>query len=243
MNPFDQLQPIDARPSASERVAERLMSLIASGNIAPGDKLPSESELVKALHVSRPIVREALRGLAMMGIVESRQGGASYITDLKPNRLMAPLSFVLSLADYSMDSLFKARVVIDTGLAAAAALNADDEQIRLLSEFVDAGFKLVDDPVAFRVMDSEFHALIGIAAQNEFLDRVSLSLYGMAIEARRKASTQPGVLERSAADHDHIVKAIVARDPVAAAAAMTAHVESIRASTVAVLQSEGAGRP
>lgn len=235
MNPLDQLKPLAARPAASERVAERLTSLIASGNIAPGDKLPSENELAKALHVSRPVVREALRGLAMMGILESRQGGGSYVTDLKPNRLMAPLSFVLSLQDYSLDSLFRARAVIDTGLAAEAARNATAAEIELLHELVDAGHKLVADPVGFRVMDVEFHELVGTAARNDFLDRVSRSLYSLAIDERRRASAQPGVLDRSAADHAAIVAAIAAHDPEAASAAMAVHVENIRSTTMAVL--------
>jgi GntR family transcriptional repressor for pyruvate dehydrogenase complex len=236
MNPLDQLKPIDTRPTASERVAERLTTLIASGNLAPGDKLPSENELAKALQVSRPVVREALRGLAMMGIVETRQGGGAYVTDLKPNRLMAPLSFVLSLADYPLEGLFRARAVIDTGIAAEAALNATPEQIALMEEFVAAGNRLVGDPVGFRVMDAEFHELIGAAARNDFLDRVSRSLYSLAIEQRRKASAQPGVLERSAADHAAIVAAIAAHDATAASAAMATHVENIRTTTLAVME-------
>jgi len=235
MDPLDQLRPIDGKPSASERVAERLMALIASGNIAPGDKLPSENELSKALHVSRPVVREALRGMAMMGIVEGRQGGGNFVTDLTPNRLMAPLSFALSLQDYSLDNLFRAREIIDTGIAADAAKNATPEQIALLQELVDTGYKLTGDPLGFRVMDAEFHELIGAASGNDFLDRVSRSLYGLAIEQRRKASLQPGVVERSAADHEAIVAAIAARDSEAAAAAMAVHVENIRVTTLDVM--------
>jgi GntR family transcriptional regulator, transcriptional repressor for pyruvate dehydrogenase complex len=236
MSALDKFKPIDQRPSASERVAERLTSLISSGNIAPGDKLPSENELSKALQVSRPVVREALRGLAMMGIVESKQGGGCYVTDLTPNRLMAPLSFALSLQDYSIDSLFRARTVIDTGIAADAALNATAEQIAQLRELVDAGYKLVEDPVGFRVMDAQFHGLISAAADNAFLEKVASSLYGLAIEQRRQASGKPGVLKRSAADHAEIVKAIEARDPTGASAAMAAHVENIRKSTLAVMK-------
>jgi GntR family transcriptional repressor for pyruvate dehydrogenase complex len=224
-------------------VAERLTDLIASGNIAPGDKLPSENELSKALHVSRPVVREALRGLAMMGIVESKQGGGCFVTDLKPNRLMAPLSFVLSLQDYSIEHLFRARQVIDTGVAADAARNATDGQIVLLRELVETGYKLVNDPVGFRVMDAEFHGLISVAAQNDFLEKVSNSLYGLAIEQRRQASAKAGVLKRSAEDHAAIVEAIAAHDPEAANAAMAAHVENIRRSTLAVLAGASPKQP
>lgn len=235
MTTLEKLTPIDQKPSASERVAERLIGLISSGNIAPGDKLPSENELSKALQVSRPVVREALRGLAMMGIVASRQGGGCYVTDLKPQRLMAPLSFALSLKDYNIESLFRARQVIDTGIAAEAARYATDEQIASLSELVDAGYKLVDDPVGFRVMDAQFHELIAVAANNDFLEKVSGSLYTLAIEQRRKASAKPGVLEVSAADHAAIVAAIAKHDAEAASAAMSVHVENIRRTTLAVM--------
>lgn len=236
MTPLDKFKPIDQRPSASERVAERLTDLIASGNIAPGDKLPSENELSRALQVSRPVVREALRGLAMMGIVESKQGGGCYVTDLKPKRLMAPLSFALSLQDYSIESLFRARFVIDTGVAADAARYATDEQIASLRELVDAGHKLVNDPVGFRVLDAEFHGLISTAATNDFLEKVSNSLYSLAIEQRRKASAKAGVLKRSAQDHAAICEAIAGHDAEAASAAMAAHVENIRNSTLAVIK-------
>ncbi|MDQ6433867.1 FadR/GntR family transcriptional regulator [Mesorhizobium sp. LHD-90] len=235
MTPLDQLRPIEVTPSASEKVAERLLSLIASGNIAPGDKLPSENQLSKALHVSRPVVREALRGLTMMGVVETRQGGGSYVTDLKPNRLMAPLSFVLSLQDYSLDSLFTARTVIDGGLAAEAARSATPAQLERFAELVEVAYRTVADPVAFRLADVEFHELVGTASDNAFLDRVSRSLYSLAIDQRRKASETPGVLDQSAKDHDAIVRAIGARDPEAAEAAMVAHVEHIRKTTLDVL--------
>lgn len=238
MSTLEKLTPLDQRPSASARVAERLVTLISSGNIAPGDKLPSENELSKALQVSRPVVREALRGLAMMGIVASRQGGGCYVTDLKPQRLMAPLSLALSLQDYNIESLFRARQVIDTGIAADAARCATAAHMATLQEMVDAGFKLIDDPIGFRVMDAEFHALIATAADNDFLEKVCNSLYSLAIEERRKASAKPGVLQRSARDHAEIVDAIMAKDPDAASAAMGRHVENIRKTTLQVT-SEG----
>lgn len=109
-------------------------------------------------------------------------------------------------------------------------------QIALLRKLVDAGHKLVEDPVGFRVMDAEFHGPISAAADNAFLEKVASSLYGLAIEHRRQASAKPGVLKRSAEDHAAIVRAIEARDPPAASAAMAAHVENIRKSTLAVMK-------
>ncbi len=228
---LDSLSPLPQNRSASERVAERLRELIGSGNVAPGEKLPSENELARALQVSRPVVREALRGLAMMGVVESRQGEGCYVTDLDASRLMAPLSFFLELREYRLDDLFRARSLIDGGLAQDAALSASPSQRARLSKLAALGATLTGDPVAFRVTDAEFHDLISEAAGNEFLHRVSQALYGLAIEMRRMASTMPGVLEQSAADHAIIAQAIASGDARAAREAMVAHVEHIRATT------------
>ena len=238
----NEFRPLEQQPSTSERIAERVRDLVRSGTLAAGDKLPSENALAKSFQVSRPVVREALRGLAMLGIVESKQGGGCFVTDLEIDRLMAPLSFVLSLREYPLESLFGARSVIDAGVAADAARNASEAQRERLGQLVDIGFRLVDDPVGFRVMDAEFHTLVSESADNAFLDRVSRSLYGLAMETRRRVSAQPGVLKRSVEDHAAIARAIEARDADAAAAAMSAHVEHIRHTTMAFVASEGEGR-
>jgi GntR family transcriptional regulator, transcriptional repressor for pyruvate dehydrogenase complex len=223
--------PLPQQKSASERVGDRLRDLIASGNLAAGEKLPSENELARALQVSRPVVREALRGLSMMGIVESRQGGGCFVTDLSASRLMSPLSFYLQLRDYSMEELFRARSLIDGGLAADAARNGDASQKERLAEMARMGHELAVDPVGFRVMDAQFHDLISAMAGNGFLHSVAQSLYSLAMELRRQASRMPGVTAQSARDHQAIAEAILAGDATAAREAMLAHVEHIRVTT------------
>ncbi len=237
------LTPITQPKSASETIAEQLRQVIASGTIGAGEKLPSENELARTFEVSRPVVREALRGLTMMGIVESRKGGGCYVTDLTAPRLMEPLSFYLSLRDYSMDEMFRARVLIDSELARGAALAVDQEQVASLKKMVRMGFELTDDPVGFRVMDAQFHALIATAGGNAFLHSVSQSLYGLAVDLRRKASEMPGVLKQSARDHEAIALAIEAGDPDAAGNAMTRHVENIRETTILAQRSERKDQP
>ena len=231
---LESIVPLVQTRSASERVADRLRELIRSGNIRPGERLPSEHELAGALQVSRPVVREALRGLAMMGIVETRRGGGCFVTDLKVGRLMEPLSFFLELNDHSLDELFEARRHIDGGLAEQAAVHATTEQVDALTRMVPKGYELTGDPVGFRVMDAEFHALVSEAGCNGFLNRVSQALYRLALDRRRAASAIPGVLEQSARDHDAIVSAIAGRDAEAAGKAMRQHVDHIRETTFAV---------
>lgn len=227
------LSPVPQARSASARVAEQLRDLIASGNLAPGDRLPSENELARALQVSRPVVREALRGLAMLGLVETRQGGGATVTDLTAERLLEPLGFYLSLRDHSTAEVFRARALIDAGLAHDAALRASEAERAQLLDIARTGFDLVGDPTGFRVLDARFHALIMDAAGNAFLAAVSRALYSLDMELRRRASAMPGVLDRSARQHEEIARAIAEGDAPRAALAMTAHVEHVRATTLA----------
>ncbi|MEQ8656677.1 MAG: FadR/GntR family transcriptional regulator [Hyphomicrobiales bacterium] len=232
MNSLAALSPVEQQKSASQRVGDQLRDLIASGNLRAGERIPSENELARALQVSRPVVREALRGLSMLGLVESRQGGGCFVTDLTADRLLQPLSFFLQLHDHSLEELFRARALIDRGLAEDAARNASREQIEQFKTMVGLGFDLVDDPVGFRVMDAKFHALISEAADNSFLTSVSQSLYSLAMDSRRRASEMKGVLQQSARDHEAIMAAISKRDVEAAGEAMNKHVEHIRQTTL-----------
>jgi GntR family transcriptional regulator, transcriptional repressor for pyruvate dehydrogenase complex len=230
MSVLETMEPFSRKPIA-ERVADRLLGLIRSGNLKAGDKLPTENELAEAMHVSRPIVREALRGLSIMGVVESRQGGRCYVTDLAPERLLGPLELVIALDESNVNALYEARVVVECGLIRAAAAKVTDENLALLRDLAEAGYRRASDPVGFRVLDQEFHTLLMKLAGNPVLERVAASLYQLGMEFRRAASETPGVLDRSAAEHDAIVQALASRDPDRADDAMRTHLQSINRTT------------
>ena len=227
---FDAIEPVKRLP-VSERVAMKLLDLIRTGNLNAGDMLPTENQLAAALQVSRPVVREALRGLSILGIVESRQGGRCYITDLKPSRLVAPLQMVIAIDESNVDALYEARVSVEGELLKLGVQRVEDSQIARLQEMVTAGYALTSDPVGFRVLDLEFHQTLMSLANNPFLERVALSLYDLGMEYRRVASETPGVIARSAAEHEDIFNAVSQRDPELAAAAMRSHLQSISRTT------------
>jgi GntR family transcriptional regulator, transcriptional repressor for pyruvate dehydrogenase complex len=227
---FEAMEPVHRKP-VSERVAMKLIELIRTGNLKAGDLLPTENELAAALQVSRPVVREALRGLAILGIVESRQGGRSYVTDLSPSRLIAPIQMVIAIDETNVDALYEARAAVEPELLQLGARRATPTQILRLRDMVSAGYRLVNDPVGFRVLDLEFHSTLIALAGNPFLERIALSLYDLGMEYRRVASETDGVIARSAIEHEEIVKAIAAGDSACAAAAMRAHLQSIAHTT------------
>lgn len=220
------------RKSAAERVITQIIGLIRSGNVTSGDRLPTEADLANAFQVSRPIVREALRALAILGIVETRQGGRCFVTDLSVARLMAPLQFVISLDETSVDALHEARLMTEVGIIRRAALHSDERVLARLDEMVAAGFLLVKDPVGFRMLDQEFHRTINQLGGNPFLNVVAQSFYELGMEYRRMASESRRVLERSAAEHSAIAEALKRSDPDEAAAAMSVHLNSIHESTL-----------
>jgi GntR family transcriptional repressor for pyruvate dehydrogenase complex len=235
--------PLLRSKSAAERVVTHVIDLIRSGNLKAGDRLPPETELARAFQVSRPVIREALRGLAILGVVETRQGGRCFVTDLTVARLMAPLQFVISLDEASVESLHQARLMIETGLVRQAAERTDEKTLARLEEMVAAGFELTGDPLGFRMLDQGFHRTIGQLGGNPFLEVVSQSLYELGMEYRRTATEAPGVIERSAAEHRAIVEALKAGDPDTAAAAMGTHLESIHETTVETMRRAMTARP
>ncbi len=219
------------RPAIAEIVARKILDMVRSGNLKPGEQLPPERELANLLQVSRPSVREALRGLQILGVLRMRQGGGIFVTQLEASDLLAPLQFFIALTPQNIDALYEARVVIDSEVARRATSHLTDEQIGHMRSLSKIQELLVTDPIGFRVSDLEFHHTIIDACRNPFLERMSKSLYVLGMEYRRISTESPAVLKRSVNDHKGIVAALEARDPDSVAKAVRAHLESVYVST------------
>ena len=215
------------RDMLPERIAARLISLIAERQLLPGDKLPPERDLAAAMQVSRPSLREALRALAMLKIVEIRQGSGTYVTSLKPEVLIEHLDFVFSIDDATFAELLEARQMLEPGLAAAAATRATDEELVQLRACVSRSAAHVDDPEAFLAADLELHQLISAAARNQIIARVMESLARLGMASRRRTVILPGVRTQTLRDHQALVEALLRRDSEAAANIMRRHLEDI----------------
>jgi GntR family transcriptional repressor for pyruvate dehydrogenase complex len=198
------------RRSISEQVANRIMAMIKSGNLKAGDRLPTEQQMGIAFGISRPPLREALKALTLMGLLESRQGGRYTVTNLSPSRLVAQFNAILT--DYDVHEQFEARALVDLELVRRCATQASPaERQRILTLAVD-GRAFHHDPVAFRLLDIEFHQALYDAAGNRLLSALAQGLYDVGLEVRRVASTVPGVIEKSVAQHCEVAEAVMARD-------------------------------
>ncbi|MEX1018878.1 MAG: FadR/GntR family transcriptional regulator, partial [Litorilinea sp.] len=215
------------KSAIAEAIVESLLSLIRERELRPGDKLPAERELAAMMQVSRPSLREALRALAIMNVIEIRQGDGTYVSSLKPELLMSHLDFVFSLTDSAFLELFQARKVLEPGIVAMAAERVTDAEIVALEECVHRSIALVDDHPAFLEADVEMHELIAKAAKNSILAQFMASISQLGKVSRRRTVALPGVTRQSVQDHTAIVEALKQRDPAAARAAMLHHLRNV----------------
>ena len=229
--------PID-RTSVAEKVAKKLLDLVRSKNLVPGSQLPPERELALSMQVSRPSVREAVRGLQILGVLKVRQGGGIYVSSLEAADLLGPLQFLITLNEENVNALYESRRLIDGGVGRIAATRITEADLERLKSLLDEQKDLLTDPVAFRVSDLAFHRTIAEVTGNPFLVRVSISLYVLGMEYRRISSETPGVLNQSFADHQAIIAALASHDGAAAEAAMVQHMSNVHGSTVAAMETQ-----
>ena len=217
------------KSAISEDIIARLLTMIKEGQLQPGTKLPPERELAEAMQVSRPSLREALRALSIMNIIEIRQGDGTYITSLEPELLVEHLDFVFSLSDSTIIELFEARKIVEVGLAAMAAQRITDEEIAKLEKSLSDSIENVADHALFLQADVELHETIVEAARNPFLKRFMASIYNLGHASRSRTVEIPGVVEQVVEDHRAIVSALKTRNPERARQTMLQHLNNVEA--------------
>jgi GntR family transcriptional repressor for pyruvate dehydrogenase complex len=210
-----------------ESVVSQLQQLVVEGRLGPGDKLPSERELVRRFQVGRSSIRDALRVLEAMGLVKSRQGGGTVVQDLSPQAIAAPLASMLTRKAALVDELMDVRSIIEPALAARAARHATDEQIAAMKEILQRQRGRVRRGELAVEEDAEFHAAIATAAGN----RVMLSVLDVLmdlLERTRSATLQSkGRALRSLGSHRRILRAIERRTAGSAERAMRNHLAAV----------------
>jgi len=228
-----------ASPPPHRNVAGTLREMILR-SYSPGQRLPTERALAVELGVSRAVVREALRELASLNIITSKQGSGTYVSELNVDGIFAPLTFALRVDPSMLLHLFELRLTLEPmGALLAAARGTPDEvaAVRLgFAKFEDRYLEGDWDELITR--DEEIHRRIGDASGNPLLSAVLRSLGEAAHRARLVtaplASTPPATYQELKA----CVDAIIDREPLRAAAAMTRHIARIEADARSAIDSE-----
>ena len=227
------------RESIAQKVASRILGMIKTGNLVTGDRMPTEQQMCLAFGISRSALREALKALTVMGVLESRQGGRYTVTDLSSKRLVEPFNIMLSLAGYTADEHFEARVLIDIELVRLCTENASTDLRERIAKLADDGHAFYNDSVAFRLLDIEFHEAINIGAKSPMLSTLSRCLYDVGLDLRRVASELDGVIQTSVEQHCLVAQSIILSDVEAAVEAYKLHLRHIRDTTISVKLKSG----
>jgi GntR family transcriptional repressor for pyruvate dehydrogenase complex len=222
----DAFQALDRRSLAHD-AAEHLRELIGSGALKPGDKLPSERALASRLGVSRPTLREAVRGLVIMGLLETRHGAGTYVVRQAPMDGDA-LTVTVDLQDAPIEELFEIRLLLEPSVTERAAARMTESELGELRATLERMDAAVGEPSAFILLDAEFHRSIHLAARSATMLSLLDGIADLSLRGRTLSSARPGVTRRTAHEHRAILEALEARDPVLAREAMAAHLMHIR---------------
>ena len=230
--------PAIVRRSITMDAAALIKDMILDGRLHPGDRLPSERTLSEALGVSRPSVREAIRSLVAMHILESRHGAGTFVSSLSLDQLLRPLQFVVGLADSSIRDVFDVQMLIEPGAAALAAQRAEEEEIEVIrtTALESTRAKLGYEERAR--LDVEWHDLIVRTSHNGLLINLHQSISILSAESRAITVRIDGIREQAVEDHARIAGAIESHDPAAAERAMREHLENVRIELFAAVDGD-----
>lgn len=230
------------RPRLSEVVLDHLMEKILAGTLRPGDELPSETELAAAFQVSKPTVRDALRHLSALGLVEIRQGRPSTIGQVSAATLSQLFRFTVSGAPHKLQDIIAVRRAIECLAAPAAARNITDAEIEGLHALLDQWSKCTDDYEQWVMLDVNFHRLIATASRNVLLPFLMDALRGLMEEVIRapfkhKVNPHP---DKTFQRHLALGNAIAQRNPPLALKLMEEHFDASLMNLAAKAQDSGA---
>ncbi len=230
--------------TTAEEVVSRLRDMIHSGEISAGDRLPPERDLAKLLGVSRPTLRAGIRSLATVGILQSRQGAGTFVSDVKesPTLDSSPLRMLSALHGFTSDEMFEARLALEMSIAGLAAERATSEQMTLMAEEITGMYASLTDPEQYLVHDMQFHQTVAAASGNRILTALMNMVATILFDSRSKTVKRAKDLKQSAEQHHNIYRAMRERDPDAARKAMYDHLTETQKAQALEEEENGNGK-
>lgn len=218
------LKPI-VQNTMTELVAERLVDLLSSGTLRPGDKLPPERDLAAQLSVGRTTVREALKLLTLSGLLEARRGDGTYVRHEFGSFLLRQIEWPVLLSAHQIDMVLEVRQPLEVQAVRMAAERATGEELERIARFRETLEIEGRDIERETELDLDFHHAVVAAAHNDLLSHLMLSLNSILRQYIELSNQMTDRLETTVAEHQEIYDAIVAQDPDQAARAMVEHLQ------------------
>ena len=218
------------RTSVTDDAITSIRHMILTGELAPGERLPPEADLAANLGLSRTSLREAVRALTLLGVVDTRQGDGSYITGLGPELLLGALGLAVDLQrEDTMPDLVAVRRIIEPAVTSLAATRITAAELEVIRSYIRPD--LGDDRAPEQVeLDWEFHHAIARACGNPLLSALLDGLAAPTVRMRVwRGLSVPGIFERTHEEHRAIADALEAHDAELAYAAAMLHIAGVEA--------------
>jgi GntR family transcriptional repressor for pyruvate dehydrogenase complex len=214
--------------AVTDSAIDRIKEMIVSGELRPGDRLPKEADLADRLGLSRNSLREAVKALSVIHVLDVRQGDGTYVTSLEPRLLLDALTFVVDFHrdDTVLEFLEVRRILEPAATAMAARLMSEGDVAKLRAVLDELGTEPTVE--ALVANDLEFHRQIAAGSGNSVLCSLIESLSGPTTRARIwRGLTQEGAVAKTREQHVAICDAISSRQPEVARAWATVHVAGV----------------
>ncbi len=218
------------RDKVYEGVAKQIERLILK-KLRPGDKLPSERELAEMLVVSRSSIRDAIRSLELMGMVEPRQGAGTI------DSLVNPLADALKRKEKRIGELLDFRKMLEPPVAARAAARVSADEISEMEEILERQEEKLRRGESTIAEDSEFHYAVALASGNSVVLKVLDALMDLLRDSRERSLQVEGRPQKSLAGHRRILGAIKRKNAEAAKVAMRRHIENVEKIVLRTMRS------
>jgi GntR family transcriptional repressor for pyruvate dehydrogenase complex len=209
-----------------EEVAKQIERVILK-KLQPGDKLPSERELAELLRVSRGSIRDAIRSLELLGLVEARQGTGTIVRETSRESLPNPFANALKRRKELVSELLDFRKMLEPPLAARAATHASSEELLEMEDILRRQEERQRQGDAAVAEDAEFHYSVALASDNSVVMKVIDILMDLLRDTRARSLQVEGRPQKSLTGHRRILAAIKRRDAEAAKDAMRRHLEDV----------------
>jgi len=233
------IDPIKREPMATQ-VARKLVEYLLSGAIEPGTRMPSERQLAEAFGVGRSAMREAIKALSLIGLVEVRQGDGTYLRKADSALLPEVIEWGLLLGERRTMDLVEARQEIEIVLAGLAARRRTEQDIEDLTRMLGR-MEQATAVATFVEADVQFHMRLAETAGNLALRDIHASIQALLRTWISRVLAAPGSRVPSYLEHVPILEAIVSGDPHAAQLAMEAHMVSAAGRLQATFENEEVG--
>ena len=220
----------------TDEAIEKIKAMIVSGTLRAGDRLPKEADLAAALGLSRSSLREAVKALSLVNILDVRRGDGTYVTSLEPAVLLEALSFIVDFhRDTTVLEFLQVRRILEPSATAMAAERITAAECAELRSLLD---QLGPDPDTEELVanDLEFHRRIAACSGNSVLLSLLDTLSGPTTRARIwRGLTQQGSIQRTIAEHHAILDALESHDPEVARSWSTVHIAAVEQWLASVL--------